>query len=330
MASGGHGGGHGGGGHGGGGHKHHEEHEEHEEHVNHEAWVIPYADMLTLLMVMFLALFATGRVDMEKFKQLAQNLRNELGGGSAQMVSVGSGGSGTTPMEGGSGIFDGAVPPKVGGEPTEMQVEKARQDYEKKAAEEAVEKLQDFQSQLTSKSNIAGLGQGLDFTLEGRGLVVTVLSDAVLFDPGSSNLEAGGMSVLGVVAEALKMIPNDVVIEGHTDSRPISTPRFPSNWELSTARATAVLRFLAGAGIDPDRLSAMGYGDTHPVGDNATAEGQAKNRRVEIVVLTDVSLEPILADAASGTSDQGGSSGTSGGTATGTGSAGGASPAVEP
>jgi chemotaxis protein MotB len=321
---------------GGGGHGHggkpggrHDDHEEHEEHVNHEAWVIPYADMLTLLMVMFLALFATGRVDMEKFKKLADNMRNEFGG-SAQMVSVGSGGSGSTPMEGGNGIFEGALPPKEGGEPTEMQVEKARQDYEKAAAEEAVEKLQDFQTQLTSKSNIAGLGQGLDFTLEGRGLVVTVLSDAVLFDPGSANLEQGGMTVLSIIAEALKMIPNEVVIEGHTDSRPISTSRFPSNWELSTSRATAVLRYLAGTGIDPGRLSAMGYGDTRPVGDNATAEGQAKNRRVEIIVLTDVSLEPIMPDAADDVTDQADGGGSADQAAVDPGSSGGPAPAVEP
>lgn len=323
MASG-HGGGHGHG--GGGGHKHHEEHEEHEEHVNHEAWVIPYADMLTLLMVMFLALFATGRVDMEKFKKLAENLRGELGG-SAQIVSVGTGGSGTTPMQGGNGIFDGAVPPKVGGEPTEMQIEKARQDYEKKAAQEAVDKLKDFKSQLTSKSNIAGLGQGLDFTLEGRGMVVTVVSDSVLFAPGAAGIEPQGMTILGIVAEALMMIPNDIVIEGHTDSRPISTSRYPSNWELSTARATAVLRFLAGVGIDPGRLSAMGYGDTHPVADNATAEGQAKNRRVEIVILTDVSLEPVLADAAD--TESGDSTATAAAPDAGT-AEGGATPAVEP
>ncbi len=324
MASG-HGGG--GGGHGGGGHKRHEEHEEHEEHVNHEAWVIPYADMLTLLMVMFLALFATGRVDLEKFKKLSESLRQEFGGGSAQMVSVGSGGSGTTPMQGGNGIFDGAVPPKVGGEPTEMQVEKARQDYEKKAAQEAIDKLKDFESQLTSKSNIAGLGQGLDFTLEGRGMVVTVVSDSVLFAPGAAGIEPQGITVLGIVAEALKMIPNDIVIEGHTDSRPISTSRYPSNWELSTARATAVLRYLAGVGIDPGRLSAMGYGETHPVADNGTAEGQAKNRRVEIVILTDVSLEPVLADAAD--AESGDSTATE--TASDSGSAeGGLAPAVEP
>ena len=118
--------------------------------------------------------------------------------------------------------------------------------------------------------------------------------------------------------------------QGHTDSRPISTSRFPSNWELSTSRATAVLRFLAGTGIDPGRLSAMGYGDTHPVGDNATAEGQARNRRVEIIVLTDVTLEPILADAAGdnpATTDGGG---TGGETADGARANGAPAPAGEP
>ncbi len=291
MAS---GGGHGGGGHGGG-HKHHEEHEEHEEHVNHEAWVIPYADMLTLLMVMFLALFATGRVDMEKFKKLAENLKQDFGG-NTEMVSLEGGGSGDISLEGGAGIFTGAVTPTVGGEPTQMQIEQARQEYEKKAAGEALEKLQGFEQTLTGKATLAGFSDNLLVSLEGRGMVVTVLSDEVLFRPGSAALEPAGFTVLGVVAEALRSIPNSIVIEGHTDSRPISNNRFQSNWELSTARATTVLQYFLSAGVSQDRLAASGYGETRAVADNATAEGQAKNRRVEIVVLTDISLEPILGE----------------------------------
>lgn len=294
------GGGHGGGGHGGGGkgHGHHEEHEEHEEHVNHEAWVIPYADMLTLLMVMFLALFATSRVDMEKFKHLADNLRTDFGGsGGAQLVTVGAGGAGTTPLEGGAGIFDGSKPPEAAAQVSLEQKQEIVKDAAEKAAQEAVDQLGEFKKALTTESNIAGLGQGLDFRLEGRGLVVTVLSDAVLFAPASGSIEKDGFAMLDVVVAALKLIPNDVVIEGHTDSRPISTDKFPSNWELSTARATSVLRYFAAAGVPADRLAAVGYGETHPVADNTTPEGQARNRRVEIVILTDVSLEPILADA---------------------------------
>jgi chemotaxis protein MotB len=282
------------GGHGGG-HKRHEEHEEHEEHVNHEAWVIPYADMLTLLMVMFLALFATGRVDMEKFKKLAENLKQDFGG-SAEIVSLEGGGSGSLGLEGGAGIFTGALAPTVGGEPTQMQIEQARQQYEKAAAGEALEDLQGFEQTLTGKATIAGFSDNLLVSLEGRGMLVTVLSDEVLFRPGSAALEPAGFTVLGVVAEALRTIPNSIIIEGHTDARPISNNRFQSNWELSTARATTVLQFFLSAGVSPERLAASGYGETQPVAGNETPEGQAKNRRVEIVVLTDVSLEPILDD----------------------------------
>ncbi len=291
MASGGHGGGH-------GGHKRHDDHEEHEEHVNHEAWVIPYADMLTLLMVMFLALFATGRVDMEKFKKLAENLKQDFGG-SAEIVSMEGGNGGSLGLDGGEGIFTGALAPTVGGEPTQMQIEQARQQYEKAAAGEALEDLQGFEQTLTGKAAIAGFSDNLLVSLEGRGMLVTVLSDEVLFRPGSAALEPAGFTVLGVVAEALRTIPNSIIIEGHTDSRPISNNRFQSNWELSTGRATTVLQYFLSAGISPDRMAASGYGETQPVTGNDTPEGQAKNRRVEIVVLTGVSLEPIL-DGAGG------------------------------
>lgn len=291
MSSGGHGGGH------GGGRKHDTDHEEHEEHVNHEAWVIPYADMLTLLMVMFLALFATGRVDMEKFKKLAENLKQDFGG-NTEMVSMEGGGSGDISLEGGAGIFTGALAPSIGGEPTQMQIEQARQEQDKAAAGEALEELQGFEQTLTGKATLAGFSDNLLVSLEGRGMVVTVLSDEVLFAPGAAALEPGGFTVLGVVAEALRAIPNSIVIEGHTDARPISNSRFRSNWELSTGRATTVLQYLLGAGVAPDRLSASGYGDTRPVAPNDTPSNQAKNRRVEIVVLTDISLEPILDEVA--------------------------------
>ena len=297
MASGGGGGGHGGGGHGGG-HKKHEEHEEHEEHVNHEAWVIPYADMLTLLMVMFLALFATGRVDMEKLKKLAESMRHEFGGGSsAQVVSINQGSSGSTPMQGGDGIFNAEKPPAPT-KPTDMQIEQARQQHDLKAAQDEIKKLQEFEETLKTNSNIAGLGQGLDFKIEGRGLVVTVLSDAVLFAPGSATLETNSWMVLQPIGDALKNIPNNISVEGYTDSQPILTSRYSSNWSLSSERANSVRKFFQDGGIEPTRLAVAGYGENRPVGDNNTPEGRAKNRRVEIVVLTDISLQPVINAAA--------------------------------
>ena len=110
----------------------------------------------------------------------------------------------------------------------------------------------------------------------------------MLFEPGSADLRSEGLVVLREVAAAIAPLPNRVLIEGHTDDRPISTPLFPSNWELSTARATSVLRFLVDAlGFDPRRIAAAGYGQERPVASNDTVEGRAANRRVEVAVLAD-------------------------------------------
>jgi flagellar motor protein MotB len=131
-----------------------------------------------------------------------------------------------------------------------------------------------------------GLIDKIGFRREPRGLVVTIVTDQVLFLPGQADIQPGGFTILDVVADALADLSNDVLIEGHTDSRPISTGRFPSNWELSTSRATTVLRYLVEArGFPVERISAAGYADTHPVDTGNSAEALAKNRRVEIVVL---------------------------------------------
>jgi chemotaxis protein MotB len=115
--------------------------------------------------------------------------------------------------------------------------------------------------------------------------VVTIVTDRVLFEPGSDILTGEGLAVIDVISNALAPLPNQLSIDGHTDSVPIATSRFPSNWELSTARATSVLRALVERhSIDPLRLSAAGYADQRPLADNATAAGRSTNRRVEIVV----------------------------------------------
>jgi chemotaxis protein MotB len=111
---------------------------------------------------------------------------------------------------------------------------------------------------------------------EERGLVVTVVTDEVLFAPGSADLAAQGRTVLDALVPALRSFDNSLAIEGHTDDRPIATSRFPSNWELSTSRATSVLRYL---------------GAERPIGDNGTDDGRAANRRVELVVLSDIPIE---------------------------------------
>jgi chemotaxis protein MotB len=268
----------------------HEEHEEHEEHVNHEAWVIPYADMLTLLMALFLVLFAVGRTDIEKFKKLAESFREEFGnGGSAEIVSVGTGSTGETPIDGGNGVLD-----NVEIRPTAAQIEEAIELAEASAAEVAVGELDEVREEIQVLADQQGVGDKIAFRFEGRGLVLTILDDSVLFAAGQATLQPGGISILDLVMPSLQQLPNDIAIEGHTDSRPISTTRYPSNWELSTSRATSVLRYLLLQGFDPTRVSAAGYGETRPVADNATAEGQSANRRVEIVIVSDIPLGPAV------------------------------------
>lgn len=267
------------------------DHEEHEEHVNHEAWVIPYADMLTLLMALFLVLFAVGRVDTEKFKKLAESFRSEFGAGSssAQVVDLGGGAAG--PLDGGSGVLDlgeAAVPEARAAEASDALAEKESAEA---AAQATASALEGVREAVQLHADAAGLGNAIGFRTEERGLVVTIVTDQVLFEPGRAELQAAGLQILDIITDALAQTPYDLAVEGHTDSRPISTSRFPSNWELSTARATSVLRYLVDVhGLDPARLAASGYADTRPLDGSATPEAQARNRRVEIVVLSDVAL----------------------------------------
>ncbi|MFN8051648.1 MAG: flagellar motor protein MotB [Acidimicrobiales bacterium] len=261
--------------------KHH--HEEHEEHVNHEAWVIPYADMLTLLMALFLVMWATSQTDVNKMKQVAAGFADSLGiQGNGQGV-------------GGNGIFDGAATVQkpdatIDIIPKQDKAEAALQLQQQTAAAEAEAKkqLEGIQQQITSNAQQNGVAGELAFKDEGRGLVVSIVSEGVLFDAGSADLRPEGRAVLDGLADTLNSTPNKLSIEGHTDDRPISTARFPSNWELSTARAAAVLRYLVDVHhMDPKRLSASGYGDQQPSVPNVDDASRAKNRRVDIAILSE-------------------------------------------
>lgn len=276
------------------GHARHEEHEEHEEHVNHEAWVIPYADMLTLLMALFLVLFAVGRTDLEKFKKLAESFRSEFGGNSSKAVSLGGTGEEIV-GSGGGGILSG----DASAESTSTTMSPADQALAEKdaataAAQDAVDSLEGVESAVQQAADIAGIGEQVGLTIDARGLIVTIVTDQVLFDSGSADLQSDGVSILDIVAQALATVPNNISVEGHTDSVPVSNTRYRNNWDLSNGRASSVLQFMLAAGIAPERLSSTGHADTMPVGDNTTAEGRAANRRVEIIVKADVSLDPVL------------------------------------
>lgn len=293
----------------GGKHRGHEE--EHEEHVNHEAWVIPYADVLTLLMALFLVLFALGQTDEENLELAAESFRDELNGpGFLDFGGSGSGAVGDGNLAAGAiSILNGLLPPPndsdadTTGEnqvspppvlvldpPTDIDETQDLPDATFAPLDDEDEVLGDplteVERAVREEAEGTGLTDAVGFRREARGLVVTIVTDRVLFTPGDAEIQDRGFSILDVVADALADLSNDVMVEGHTDRQPISTTRFPSNWELSTARATSVLRYLTEERNFPvRRISAAGYADTRPVDTGSTPDALAKNRRVEIVVL---------------------------------------------
>jgi chemotaxis protein MotB len=270
-------------------------HEEHEEHVNHERWLITYADMITLLMVLFIVLYSISQVDLAKFRRLKEGVAGGFGGNSAAGALSG----GVGPLQGGGGVFDAGLH-GTQAVTSAQAAQAALADSQARAAGARQQRsvLQGAQQEIQRSLDKAGLGDTVRFRLEPRGLVVTIVSDKVLFNPGEADLRPEGREVVDKLAGAIGRLPNKLSVEGHTDNTPVSG-RFPSNWELSTARATTVLRELIERhGLSPARLQAAGYADERPLATNDTAEGRSANRRVELVVLADVAA--ALNDIASG------------------------------
>jgi chemotaxis protein MotB len=262
-------------------------HEEHEEHENHERWLVTYADMITLLMVLFIVLFAIGQTDLEKFRRLQVGLNDAFGTEIPGVLEAS-----------GEGILNDSAAFGVE-RAAEAQAAIQALDAARRAIAEDRVALESTQAELDARLSALGVREDVDLRLDARGLIVTIVTDQVLFAPGSDVVLGEGRSILAAIGGALLDLPNDVGVEGHTDDVPISTARFHSNWELSTARATSVLQLLVETtGIAPSRLSAAGYADTHPIADNSTTEGRAANRRVEVVVHSSLDEADVVNDVA--------------------------------
>ena len=247
------------------------------EHENSERWLLTYADMITLLVAFFIMLYAMSVMSQAKFQQLALSVRS--GFGSSMIGGV------PTPFSRGGGT--NGVPSILSSSwqehsPSEDQFPKIGHPGESNLDADRLDKVYQTLQAFIQKRKLKKLMQ---VTQAQRGVVVTVLTDHALFQSGEADLRSEEIGLLDKVASVIGAIPNGVRVEGHTDSLPIHTARFPTNWELSTTRATTVLRYLAAHDVSPRRLEAAGYADQHPLGPNNTDEERAKNRRVEIVVL---------------------------------------------
>lgn len=235
----------------------HHEHTE-EEHTNHERWLLTYADLITLLLALFMMLYAMSVLDLRKYQAFQEAFTQGLGGHKTKANEI-----------------------APDNQPTAIPTSSPRPETAKSLDQEDLKKLK---VRLEKMLKDAGLQDEVQLQLEARGLVMNVVS-GVLFPSASATLTSNGEALLKSLETVFASFSNQLVVEGHTDPRPISSSVFPSNWELSTARATAVLRSLLADGIRDTRLSAAGYADTRPRASNATEAGMARNRRVDIVVL---------------------------------------------
>lgn len=266
---------------GGGGGRKRKGHEE--EHENSERWLVTYADMLTVLMALFIVMFALSVVDKAKFEKFKEGLNGDLGNGASL-------------LEGGPGLQQaGDTPIDLESAITALNEKQSRQQAAAQEKDDLERARQTILQALVAKH----MEDKVRFKLDERGLVVTVVTDDLLFALGSATLRPQGNAVLDAIAPALKVLPNQVTVEGHTDDLPISG-RFASNWELSTERATSVLRYLLDThSVQAQRLSAAGYADQRPLTPNISGAARSANRRVEVIVrATPLEQLPVAAPQA--------------------------------
>jgi chemotaxis protein MotB len=250
------------GGGGAGGDPFHEE----EEHENHERYLVTYADMITLLMALFIILFAMGQqADQEQFDRfrggLAEAFDNPLILGTGGLVA-----------------FPSQAPAPVG-------LPADSPDLDGPTGHVAPEEADDLVDELEALLRSEGLDALTSVHVEADGVVVTIDTDGLVFASGSAAMLPAGDDIVAQLVRPFSLVTNRIVVQGHTDDVPMSGGM--SNWELSANRAGAVLHRLIEGGIPADRLSMAGYADTRPVASNDTEEGRARNRRVDIVVVLD-------------------------------------------
>jgi chemotaxis protein MotB len=239
-----------------------------EEHENHERWLVSYADFITLLFAFFVVMYALSSLNEGKYKVLSDSMTNAF-----RNVTVNATGQVIIPQTAPPTPPRIVAPPKPAQpQPKADPVKQEQREKMKNVAKDIMEAL----APLVREGKVRVLETSRGVTIE--------IADSALFSVGQAQLNIESTRALRAVADVIATSDFPVTIEGHTDNVPIKTAQFPSNWELSAVRATTVLRIFADAGVPPDRLTAIGYGETRPVEPNDSIEGRARNRRVSIQI----------------------------------------------
>lgn len=240
---------------------HHNAH--HEEHMD-ESWLIPYADILTLLLALFIVLFATAQVDQKKFDQMAYAFN--------------------TAFSGSPSVFDRnqAITPETDASVPGQQSEASMGQEQLKE----IVQLSELKKQIDHYIQENKLTGDLNTILTEDGLMIRI-KDSALFTSGNADLRPESLRVGEEIGKVLVPLSQKIVISGHTDNIPINTIEFPSNWELSSKRAINFMKFILASEkkLQPERFSAIGYGEYRPLQPNDTIDGRAKNRRVEVLIM---------------------------------------------
>jgi chemotaxis protein MotB len=244
----------------------------HEAHENSERWLITYADLITLLLIFFVIMYAMSKIDIEKYAVLARALNFQFQ-------------NAESPLPQGQGVLGRLSVAKSNedGEKQKSDVEdKEKQEMERvereRQLEDLLQKINDYIGQNNLQSQITAANTP-------RGVAVT-LNDLFLFDLGRADLKAAAVPILNQLASLIGSLNTHISIEGHTDNLPLATGSiYKDNWGLSNERSLSVIRyFINTSGLDPHMFISSGFADTRPVASNDTAENRQKNRRVEIVV----------------------------------------------
>jgi chemotaxis protein MotB len=243
---------------------------------NHERWLITYADLITLLLIFFVIMYAMSKIDTQKYEILAQSLNLQY----TKSESI---------MPQGSGVIGSLNIAKAkDGDLTwnDEKEKKEKEDKEKQFSELREQQLQDLMQKVQQYIQQQNLQSQVFVANTPRGITVT-LNDLFVFDLGRADLKQEAYPILDQLSSLFPTLDSVISIEGHTDNVPLATGSlFKDNWRLSSERSLSVLRYFTDTvGMDPKKFMSSAFADTHPVADNSTPENRSKNRRVEIIVL---------------------------------------------
>jgi chemotaxis protein MotB len=253
----------------------------HGHNPSHERWIVSYADFVTLLFAFFVVMFATANADKGKVRAVGESVKAALKEG--RISNVGDAIRQVLVREGASPVSSNGFAKKARGEKDQNGEGPNVEEQSAKAYLELRPLMEKLKKQLSAEVQKGDV----EVRMEPRGLAIS-FKQAALFASGEDQLKTSAYAAIGKVGEAIRILPNQVRLEGNTDNVPIHNERFRSNWELSAARSIALLNLLVDRfEVPPERLGVAGYADVAPVASNATEEGRARNRRVDVVILSE-------------------------------------------